>query len=223
MQQSKASFTKILLSNKTLIFSTLFIILLLAVRYVLSKEITYIFLVWNLFLAWLPFIISQIIRLYHQKIHSRILFILLLTIWIALYPNAPYIVTDLLHLKPRQNIPLWFDMALLFLSACTGLFLGLLSVYNMQITIKKKSSKTIARIVSGGVFFSAGFGVYIGRYLRWNSWDLMMQPLPLFRDFMRNITDLHSLWQILSIAFLFFVIQLILYLFFIEIVKKNSL
>lgn len=206
---------------RSLILNNLFIILLIVIRIALSKEITYIFLIWNLFLAWLPFIISHIIQLYHQKIKSRLLFIFLFIVWITLYPNAPYIVTDLLHLKPRQNIPLWFDMGLLFLSACNGMLLGLLSVYTMQIAIKNRSNKTIAYTTTGIVFLSAGFGIYIGRYLRWNSWDLMMQPLPLFRDFVKNITTLQSLWQILSIASMFFAIQLILYLSFIEIVKKK--
>lgn len=105
--------------SKRIIIPIGFTLFLLAIRIVLTGELVYIFLSWNLFLAWIPFAISQ--ELIGARNRWNIFF--LTAIWLLFLPNAPYIITDFLHLNQRPPIPYWFDILLLFSAALNGLYL----------------------------------------------------------------------------------------------------
>ena len=114
--------------SKKIIIPLAFTISLLIIRIILSNELTYIFLAWNLFLAWIPFALSQ--KLNNIDNRWKILFIT--TLWLLFLPNAPYIITDFLHLKQRFPIPYWYDIFLLFSAALNGLLLGLSSLLTVE-------------------------------------------------------------------------------------------
>jgi uncharacterized membrane protein len=143
---------------------------------------TYIFLVWNLFLAILPYVISTFFLLYYRRINSMVLLGMILLSWLLLFPNAPYIVTDFFHLEPRVNVPYWFDLGLILSFAWNGLMLGFISLYDIQTALARRFSA-----VKGWAFaiFSlvlGSFGIYLGRYERFNSWDVLTNPMELFID-----------------------------------------
>ena len=165
-----------------LIISSLFSVGLIIFRMIFTLEYTFIFLVWNLFLAWLPFIISFIYSLYEKKIKSKLILFLTVVVWLPLFPNAPYIITDLFHLWQKPGMPLWFDLILILSFAWNGLILGFVSLIILQRAIKRKFNNFISWNFAIVAIFAGSFGIYIGRYLRWNSWDIISNPFALARD-----------------------------------------
>jgi len=159
-----------------------FSILLLAARIIYSEKISYIFFVWNLFLALVPFICSIFIYKFFYNSKISILFAVSLLVWLAFFPNAPYIVTDLIHLKVRSKIPYWYDILLVFSFAFNGMILALASLRIIHIVLLKKVGPFLTWVFLVLVFFLTGFGIYLGRFLRWNSWDLIRDPITLVSD-----------------------------------------
>lgn len=143
-----------------------------------SRGPSFLFLVWNLFLAWVPYGISLLIRMEQPK---GIRYGLLL-VWILFFPNAPYIITDLLHLRERLPVPLWYDMLTIFSFAWTGLIFGYLSLLQVQKQFFREQGLLLSYLIIAGVWLLAGLGIYIGRFLRWNSWDILVQPRVLLAD-----------------------------------------
>jgi len=144
---------------------------------------TYLFLVWNLFLAWVPYWIALSLDLLNRVIRpSNWSAGALLIAWLLFFPNAPYIVTDLLHLKVHEHVPFWFD-AMLFLSfAWTGLLLGYCSVFEIERFLEERLSKTQTHRVLIASLGLAGLGVFMGRFQRWNSWDILHHPWAVVRS-----------------------------------------
>ncbi|HHM20784.1 MAG TPA: DUF1361 domain-containing protein, partial [Bacteroidetes bacterium] len=143
-----------------------------------TRSITYMFLIWNLFLAWIPYLISLIL----DRLPRRWMAVPLLLVWVVFFPNAPYILTDLMHVGHHPPVPVWYDTVLLFSFAWTGLLLGFLSLMDVQRFLEKNISKRVAGVVVWGVVGLSAFGVYLGRFQRWNSWDVVTQPYQLFMD-----------------------------------------
>jgi uncharacterized membrane protein len=134
----------------------------------------YVFMIWNLILAWIPFIFAYIT--YTTSIRRRWLYLAVPVgafLWLIFFPNAPYILTDFQHLAyAGDEIPVWFDVLLLIWFSFTGLFLGMVSLFLMQEVVRREFG---AWFGWGFVLFVAGLtsiGVYVGRFLRWNSWDI---------------------------------------------------
>lgn len=142
----------------------------------MTRSATFLFLVWNLFLAWVPYILSLLL----PKMPSKWLAMPLLAIWLVFLPNAPYLVTDLLHVHYRSGVPLWYDVMMIFSFAWTGLLLGLLSIFDVQVFLEKILGRRTANFATWAVIGLCAFGVYLGRYQRWNTWDLLLEPYQLF-------------------------------------------
>lgn len=145
---------------------------LLAFRVVRSHTVTYVFLVWNLFLAAIPAIAAMLFVHVRSKL-ARVAWFL---VWLAFLPNAPYIATDFIHLRTRPGMPLWFDVALLLSCAATGILFAFTSVADVQSAIAARWGQRIAWTFALAVLGLCGFGIYLGRFLRWNSWELATEP-----------------------------------------------
>lgn len=167
-----------------LAFSSVTCVALVGARRVYSDTPYYTFLIWNLFLAWIPLIFAYLT--YAFSIKRSILYILVplfSLVWLVFFPNAPYIITDMLHLTYGwDGAPLWFDIILLIWFSWTGLLLGIVSLYLMQEVVKKIFGKFFGWILVFSVSFLSSVGVYLGRFLRWNSWDLLNNPAEIFSD-----------------------------------------
>lgn len=134
------------------------------------------FLIWNLFLAWIPYLAALLFERLQASGAGRWILLFCFGIWLAFLPNAPYIVTDFIHLEPRPPIPVWFDMVLLFSFASTGMALGVFSLYEVHRALRRQFSGKTAHLIIIGAAVLAGFGVWLGRFLRWNSWDIFRNP-----------------------------------------------
>jgi len=134
----------------------------------------YTFLVWNLFLAWIPFIIAYIT--YALPIKRRWLYLVVPAsafLWLIFFPNAPYILTDFQHLSySGAEIPVWYDVLLLVWFSFTGLFLGMVSLFLMHEIVRREFGRWIGWGFVVAVAGLTSVGVYVGRFLRWNSWDI---------------------------------------------------
>lgn len=154
-----------------------FIGLLIAVRIFYTGSKLYLFLVWNIFLAWIPFIISSLFIKMDDKPKWKA--VLLFCCWLAFFPNALYIVTDLIHIDLESPVPKWFDALLLFSAAVLGLILAFISLYRVEKFLSKMVSKKFQTPLIILILFLGSFGVYLGRFLRWNSWDIISNPFNL--------------------------------------------
>ncbi len=155
----------------------------------LTNHFIFFFLIWNIFLALIPYGISTLIVLYHNKIRNRWLLLFPILAWLLFFPNAPYILTDLLHLRPRPDVPFWYDLALVLFFVWNGLMLGYASVIDIHTVITKKFNKWAGWIVALVSLVLASFGIYLGRYLRWNSWDIISSPISLTGDIIKHLVD----------------------------------
>lgn len=154
-------------------------------RYYISETKVFFFLNWNLFLAWIPFIISSFLLIF--KIKSKISLIVAVAVWIVFFPNSPYILTDLFHLKTRNSIPIWYDLVVILSYAWTGLFCGFVSLMDIEKLLSVYFKKSIINFITVSFLFLTSFGVYLGRFLRWNSWDVLSNPFGLFNDIVVRI------------------------------------
>lgn len=156
-------------------FACGFCLALLAGRMAWSGRTSFYFLSWNLALAAMPSLFA-VTALALLHLGARVLAWLMLIPWLALLPNAPYMLTDLLHLKARAPIPLWYDLIMLLSFALTALLLGFLSMMCAERVLLNVFKRPVVMAIHGTVLFLCGFGIYLGRFLRWNSWEIATRP-----------------------------------------------
>ena len=175
--------------NLWLSASISFSFILLSYRVFLSGNSTYSFLVWNLFLAGIPYVFSSLI--YHRVASKtlRLKHLPLLLIWLLFLPNAPYILTDLFHLEQKPAIPEWYDLMLILSFALNGLVLGIISLFQVHDLVENRLGKASGFVFALLVCLLCAFGVYLGRFLRFNSWDIISNPSPLFQDLFSSIKE----------------------------------
>lgn len=156
---------------------------LLLVRFLRTGGADYAFLCWNLLLAWIPFLFALLAyRAYQQQRRLNLRCLVYGLFWLLFLPNAPYLITDLVYLRPLGGVPLWYDLLLLLSFACNGLFLGWISLYLMQEIVSQRFGRWAGWFFALGALGLSGFGIYLGRFERWNSWDVFTRPAPLLAD-----------------------------------------
>lgn len=160
--------------------STLFCFLLLAIRIQITQKLFYGFLVWNLFLAAVPYAIT--IYLCNKPKLKKLELLIGFSFWLAFLPNAPYIVTDFVHLKLSSYSIIYLDILMVFLFAANGLAFFYLSLIDLLKLIQPYFNKNVKSLVTLSLIFLSSFGVYLGRFLRYNSWELLSNPKLLFND-----------------------------------------
>lgn len=157
----------------------------------------YRFLISNLFLACVPLFLSTALRIAsHWRFHWTIR-LSLFSLWLLFLPNAPYILTDILHLTWANHAPAWYDLALLLSCSGTGLLLGYLSLIDVQGIVSRSFGAACGWIFALVSLVLSGFAIYLGRFLRWNSWDVIIAPTRVLEimgamlhpwDYMRPLT-----------------------------------
>jgi uncharacterized membrane protein len=132
-------------------------------------------LIWNLILAWVPLVFA--IAAYARALRRMdVLVALLLLPWLLFFPNAPYLLSDFIHLG-EGPAPLWYDGLMLSAFAWTGLLLGFGSLYLVQMIVRRGFGGTIAWLCVIAAVGLASLGVYIGRFIGFNSWDAIVHPV----------------------------------------------
>lgn len=163
-----------------------FCLALCATRILITHEINYFFLNWNLFLAFVPLGVTMF---YEMMLTDENRFVQkwwvklgVLGSWLLFFPNAPYILTDIFHLRFEDSAPQWFDLILILSYAWTGLMAGFISLSDIQKYVLPIKSKWAMYTTVVALIFLTAFGIYLGRYLRFNSWDILHRPGHLFSE-----------------------------------------
>ncbi|MBA2612182.1 MAG: DUF1361 domain-containing protein [Bacteroidetes bacterium] len=158
--------------------------LLLVARIIRTEQLSYIFLTWNLFLAFIPYLLIKNFKMEQNKLVQ----VLIIGTTILFLPNAPYIITDLFHLRERIAAPIWLDLILILSFAFLGMVFFVLSV-NQLLSISNLLFRS--RLITSGIKLfimgSSSYGIYLGRYLRFNSWDVVFNPFHLAKQMLTSV------------------------------------
>ena len=166
-----------------LMFSSGVSVALVLARVIYTRDPSYGFLIWNLFLAWLPLLFALLARDEFRagdRLNCRWRFAAFTAAWLLFFPNAPYIFTDVIHLTTYYYGHFWVDLILILNTALTGLVLGFMSLFLMQSLVARLLGWFMSWLFIAGVVSLSGFAIYLGRFLRLNSWDVLFQPLKLY-------------------------------------------
>jgi uncharacterized membrane protein len=195
------------------LLSSALAVMLFAGRIYLSRTIVFAFLGWNLVLAWVPYLLSLWADQLHRH-YPRYWWGLFVpgVLWIAFFPNASYILTDFWHLAERPPVPIWYDIGLLAVFSLSGLFLAVLSLRVMQRLVRYYVGNALSWLFVMVVAGLSGLGVYLGRFLRWNSWDLLLHPRGVLADVATRLANPLAHRQTFGVTFLFGAILFLCYL-----------
>lgn len=144
---------------------------MIAARIIYSGNGSYLFIIWNLFLASILYIIGACFR--HLKESKKLIQFLIFSYWLLFFPNALYIVTDIIHLAQTQAASLWYDAVLLFTFSLLGLVRAFASFISVENYLSCYFEIRIVNIIIFVLLLVGSYGVYLGRFERWNSWDVL--------------------------------------------------
>jgi uncharacterized membrane protein len=159
------------------VFGSCICVALVVARMIWTRHLIYGFLIWNLFLAWMPLLFAFLAQDEAQTpTGARWRLAALAGAWLLFFPNAPYILTDLIHLTTKFYFHFWIDLTLILLCAFTGFVLGFLSLYLMQSLVVQRFGRIVGWLFVMATAALSSLGVYLGRFLRFNSWDVVVRP-----------------------------------------------
>jgi uncharacterized membrane protein len=204
---------KLLIAGLLMVASAISVILA-KVRIAYSDTADYSNLIWNLSLAWIPFIFATIA--YVVSWSRKLLYLVVpicAFIWLIFFPNAPYILTDFQHLSSTATTaPVWYDVLMLIWFAWTGLLLGVVSLHFMQEIITRAFGRTAGWVFTFLVTFLSSIGIFLGRFYRWNSWDIFGDPMPIAHDIWGWLKDPFANLRVYGFTLLFTFLFLFVYL-----------
>lgn len=197
---------------KSILLITSLAVTLNIFRIILWGKDSFVYIIWNIFLAFIPFFISCVLlSLSGEKKLNSIIFILGFIFWLLFIPNAPYIVTDFVHLGEIRTVPLIYDIILLFTSAYVGLFLFFHSLFHIEQIIKTKYTVKKTSMIIFLIIFVVSFGVYLGRFLRFNSWDIFVNHTVLIKNIWKILSQASTHVEVYFYTLLFFLFLALFY------------
>ena len=197
--------------NKMLYSFMLFIGMLILFRTLYAGSLRYISMIWNIFLAWIPYVLGGFFTQYRLKAKWKQ--VILFATWLLFFPNALYIITDLVHLQDETTIPWWFDAALLFASSFVGIVMAFVSLQKTEVYLRSYFNHITVGVLMALVLFLGSFGVYLGRFERWNSWDVLNDPFALSVAIVTKIINPVDNYRAWAITILFSGIYAMMYYF----------
>jgi uncharacterized membrane protein len=160
-------------------------------RVAYSESGRHLGLIWNLFLAWIPFMLAYFAHAVSWRRAALYLIIpFIAVLWLIFFPNAPYMLTDLQDLARRASgAPLWYDVIMVVWCSWTGMLLGVISLYLMQNIIVRSFGRTAGWVFVFAISALSSFGIYIGRFVRLNSWDILQNPAETTQEILGIVID----------------------------------
>lgn len=158
--------------------SSLLCVLLLLVRKLMTGTSRLGFMPFNLFLAFLPVAFLLMMERSQKRSHAVACGIL----WLLFFPNAPYVITDLVHFDKRLGPVSWMDLLALVAAAWAALLGGMITLRFMQERVRLHRSALTSHAFVSAVLFLTAIGIYIGRFLRFHSWHVVQKPHSLFQE-----------------------------------------
>jgi uncharacterized membrane protein len=169
--------SRALMPVAALLAASAWCVLLVAVRRHEYGPAGFAYLVWNLTLAWIPLLVALVLLAAYKHGAHRLALVAVGVIWLVFLPNAPYMLTDLIHLGPEHRL---FDSVILTSFAFTALALGFASLLLVQVVVTRLAGATLGWAVAIASLFASSVGIYLGRVQRLNSWDVVQHPRTLW-------------------------------------------
>jgi uncharacterized membrane protein len=197
---------------KSIVILTILAVVLNILRITIWEKFSFVYILWNIFLAFIPYIVSSLLLTYFKaEKFNRVIFIAGLFVWLIFIPNAPYLVTDFIHLGEIRSVPMIYDVFLLFSSAVVGLILGFHSFFHIEQIIRIKFSSKITGIIMSMIILMISFGMYLGRFLRFNSWDIFVNHTSLIKNVWKIFSKSNSFLEVCFYTLLFFFFLILSY------------
>ena len=174
-------------------------------RILFVREYGYLYMNWNLFLALVPVFFVYL----YEKEHVPFLRFLTFILWFLFFPNAVYLVTDFIHLRTSgPDWMLWYDGMMLFLYASVGVLSSSFSLMRMKENIFHSFHRMNRGVFLFTVALLSSFGIYLGRYIRMNSWDMVLHPVSAIQQIINTIGDkyAHPVFLMTIVFFTMFII-----------------
>ncbi|WP_162128467.1 DUF1361 domain-containing protein [Flavobacterium phycosphaerae] len=185
-------------------------IALILLRVKLTHEIYLLFLIWNLFLAYIPCLLSSKIK---TTVPNTLSFYLILLSWLLFLPNTFYLITDFIHLRHINSQQYTFDIVLLSSFTIAGFYAGLLSLKDIHLLLQMKYNRQKCWSIISCIIYLSAFAIYLGRILRFNSWDILSNPISLLYYSSKSIFNFDTvLFTITFGSFLWLVYNIFFYL-----------
>jgi uncharacterized membrane protein len=215
LERLKTSFSdRRLAALGALVLLSLFTLVTIGVRVAYTGTLGHAGIAWNLVLAWIPVVLALLVYDRARAGAAQPKVLALGALWLLFFPNAPYIVTDLKHIDGGASVPVWYDVVLFSSAAWTGLVLGFLSLYLIQTVVRRSLGPSLAWAFVAVTLVLTSLGMYIGRFLRLNSWDVFVQPQTLFAGVLRGIADPAAHPRTVAVTILFTAFLVATYLVF---------
>lgn len=177
-----------------------------------NQDLTYGFMFWNLFLAWVPLLLAiRLLQVLKTKLWSSWEALGTSVTWLAFLPNSFYVISDLIHLKRFERVDVLYDVVMLTSFILTGVVLGFSSLYLIHLQLKRRLQAREAAHWVGLVLFLCSIAIYLGRDLRWNSWDILVNPGGLLFDVSERFQHPAEYPQMLLTILSFFILLSSLY------------
>jgi uncharacterized membrane protein len=194
-------------------------------RLLFTRSLGYDFLIKNLFLAWLPYFFSlaAVSMQRSTRVRPAWHFALVWSAWLVTLPNAPYIFTDLIHWRNRPPVmPWWFDLGLVLMFGLAGCFAGIVSLKMMHDLVRRAIGGVGGWAFVTSVALLSGFGIYLGRFERWNSWDLLIQPRRMLTQTLFRSLGPQSVDRTFGVTLMFGAMILVTYVMFVSMNPSSS-
>jgi uncharacterized membrane protein len=211
-----------------LVLCTMLAFAFFATRIFLSGRIEFRFLIFNLFLAWIPYWLSfaawriDVSMRGNGRQRDRALVAVVWLAWLATFPNAPYILTDFVHLHSIPVLTWWFDLGMVATFALAGCFCGIASLRIMHDIVQRNFGPTHGWAFVVAAATLSGFGIYIGRFLRWNSWDILARPHRMFPQLASRMLNPAAHPRTLGVTLMFGAMVLVMYLMFTSLQQRRA-
>jgi uncharacterized membrane protein len=202
---------------------SMFVLAMIAFQTVYAGNSENLAMAWNLFLAWIPFVLALIIYDRGSPTASRPALVAVAVLWLLFLPNAPYIVTDLKYIDGFGSVSALYDVVLLASAALAGLLLGLTSLFLIHAVARRLIGAFSAWALVVGALGLSSFGIYLGRVQRWNSWDVFVRPGSLFSEITGGLLHPLSHPRPIAVTIVFTSFLLGSYLVFYSFAQRSSL
>jgi len=192
-----------LITLAALIGLSLLVVVMVAVRVGETGSLAYANLVWNLFLAWIPLGFALIVYDGARRGMRGLWLLAFGGLWLLFFPNAPYLMTDLKYLREFDGAPFWFDAVMAGSAAVAGLALGFLSLFLVHSVAQRRFGALWAWLGVWAMLLLSSIGVFLGRFQRFNSWDVFTDPKPILADLARGLSDPLDYPRVLALTIIF--------------------
>lgn len=177
-----------------------------------NHSLDYDYLVWNLFLAWLPLVFAvRLVSLLKRKLWSSWEGLAVSVLWLVFLPNSFYMISDFIHLQEIQRVDILYDAVMFTSFIYTGVALGFSSLYLIHLQLRRRLSTRAAAGWIAVTLFICSAAVYVGRDLRWNSWDILTNPGGLLFDISDRLQHPAAYPQMLVTIITFFILLTSMY------------